>query len=121
MLTEVKNRVHGIVDELFPGFLNETNTGIVPFTQSSLYLMEDRFSPKQIRRRRHQKLIDILKRSGTSKAEETAYKLQQYAAKVLRAPNEYVDTMQLSLAQHVKHIRCLKESVTQMDKEIARI
>ncbi len=27
--------------------------------------------------------------------------------------------MQLSLAQHVKHIRCLKESVVQMEKEIA--
>ena len=119
MLTEVKNRVHGIVDELFPGFLKEKNTGIVPFTQSSLYLMEDRFSPKQIRRRRRQKLSEILKRFGTAKAEKTAAKLQHYAAKVLHAPVEYVDTMQLSLAQHVKHIRCLKESVAQMDKEIA--
>jgi len=119
MLTEVKNRVHGIVDELFPGFLNERNSGIVPFTQSSLYLMEDRFSPKQIQRRRRQKLIEILKRFGTSNAEKTAAKLQQYAAKVLHAPVEYVDTMQVSLAQHVKHIRCLKESVAQMEKEIA--
>ncbi|MHC4106233.1 MAG: IS110 family transposase [Planctomycetota bacterium] len=119
MLTEVKNRVHGIVDELFPGFLNEKNSGIIPFTQSSLYLMEDRFSPKQIRRRSRQKLIEILKRFGTSKAEHTAVKLQQYAAKVLHAPNEYVDTMQLSLAQHVKHIRCLKESAAQMEKQIA--
>jgi len=119
MLTEVKNRVHSIIDELFPGFLNENNTGIVPFTQSSLYLMEERFSPKQIRRRRRTKLIEILKRSGTAKAEQTAYKLQQYAATVLHAPNEYVDTMQLSLAQHVKHIRCLKDSVAQVEKEIA--
>ncbi len=119
MLTEVKNRVHGIVDELFPGFLNENNSGIVPFTQSSLYLMQDRFSPKQIRRRKRQKLVEILKRLGTSKAEHTAAKLQQYAGKVLHAPVEYVDTMQLSLAQHVKHIRCLKESVVQMDNEIA--
>jgi transposase len=119
MLTEVKNRVHGIVDELFPGFLKEKNTGIVPFTQSSLFLMEDRFSPKQIRRRKRQKLIEILKRFGTSKAEQTAAKLQQYAAKVLHAPVEYVGTMQLSLSQHIKHIRCLKESVVQMDKEIA--
>jgi transposase len=119
MLTEVKNRVHGTVDELFPGFLSEKNTGIVPFTQSSLYLMEDRFSPKQIRRRKRKKLVEILKRLGTSNAEKTAAKLQQYAAKVIHAPVEYVDTMQVSLAQHVKHIRCLKESVAQMEKEIA--
>jgi transposase len=119
MLTKVKNRVHGIVDELFPGFLNEENSGIMPFTQSSLYLMEDRFSPKQMRRRRRQTLIGILKRLGTSKAEKKAAKLQRYAAKVIHAPVEYVDTMQVSLSQHVKHIRCLKESVAQMDKEIA--
>jgi transposase len=119
MLTEVKNRVHGIVDRLFPGFLNEKNSGIVPFTQSSLYLMEDRFSPKQIRRRRRQKLIEILKRFGTSKPEETVLKLQQYAAKVLHTPVEYIDTLQLSLAQHVKHTRCLQEGVTQLEKEIA--
>jgi len=119
MLTEVKNRVHGIVDRLFPGFLNEKNSGIVPFTQSSLYLMEDRFSPRQIRRRRRQKLIEILRRFGTSKAEETAFKLQQYAAQVLHIPVEYVDTLQLSLAQHVKHIRCLQEGIAQLKKEIA--
>jgi len=119
MLTEVKNRVHGIVDRLFPGFLNENNSGIVPFTQSSLYLMEDRFSPKQIRRRKREKLIEILKRFGTSKAEETAFKLHQYAAQVLHAPVEYVDTLQLSLAQHVKHIRCLQESVAQLENEMA--
>ena len=119
MLTEVKNRVHGIVDRLFPGFLNESKCGIVPFTQSSLYLMEDRFSPKQIRRRKREKLIEILKRFGTSKAEETAFKLQQYAARVLHTPVEYVDTLQLSLAQHVKHIRCLQESVAQLENEMA--
>ena len=119
LLTEVKNRVHGIVDRLFPGFLKEKNSGIVPFTQSSLYLMEDRFSSKQIRRRRRQKLIEVLKRFGTTKAEDTAFKLQQYAAQVLNTPAEHVDTLQIALAQHVKHIRCLQESIALMEKEIA--
>jgi transposase len=27
--------------------------------------------------------------------------------------------LQISLAQHVKHIRCLKESIVQLEKEIA--
>ena len=81
--------------------------------------MEDRFSPKQIRRRKRQTLIETLKRLNTSKADKTAAKLQQYAAKVLHAPVEHIDTMQISLTQHVKHIRCLKESIVQMDKQIA--
>jgi transposase len=46
-------------------------------------------------------------------------KLQQYAAKVLHTPDEYVDTLQVSLAQHVKHIRCLQEGIAQLKKEIA--
>ena len=118
-LTEVKNRVHVVVDEIFPGFLNEKKSGIMPFRRISLYLMENRFSPKQIRRRRRQTLIELLQRLGASNAEKTAAKLQRYAAKVLNAPLMHVDTMQVSLAQHVKHIPCLKESVEQMDKEIA--
>jgi hypothetical protein len=119
MSTEVRNRIHTVVDRLFPGFLDEGKTGIVPFTSSSLYLMEDRFSPKQIRRRKREKLIEILKRFGTSKAEKTADKLQQYAAQVLHTTVEYIDTLQLSLAQHVKYLRCLKESIDQLEKEIA--
>ena len=119
MSTGVRNRMHGIVDLLFPGFLDEPKSGIVPFTRSSLFLMEDRFSPKQIRRRKRQKLIEILKRFGTTQAQETADKLQQYAAQVLHSPVEYVSTLQLSLAQHVKHLRCLQESVDQLEKEMA--
>jgi len=119
MSTGVKTRIHSIVDRLFPGFLDERKSGIVAFTRSSLYLMEDRFSAKQIRRRRRHKLVEILKRFSTSKAEATAAMLQQYAAQVLQTPIEYVDTLQLSLAQHVKHLRCLKESTDQLEKEIA--
>ena len=83
MSTEVKNRMHTVVDRLFPGFLDEKKSGILSFSESSLYLMEDRFSPRQIRRRKRQKLIEILKRYGTAKPESTAAKLQEYAARVL--------------------------------------
>ena len=61
MSTEVRNRMHAIVDRLFPGFLDESKSGIVPFTRSSLYLMQNRFSPKQMRRRKRKKLIEILR------------------------------------------------------------
>ena len=119
MSTVVRNRIHQVVDRLFPGFLDEHKSGISPFTKSSLYLMENRFSAKQTRRRNRKNLIGTLRRLGTSKAEQTATKLQQYAVQVLQAPVEHIDTLQLSLAHHVKHLRCLKESVAQMEREIA--
>jgi transposase len=117
--TEVKNRIHGVVDRLFPGFLNESKSGITPFSNSSLWLMKERFSAAQIRRRKRSSLIEALRRRGTKKPEDTAIMLQQYASQVLKPPQDYVDMLQLSLAQHVKHFCCLQESIGQLETEIA--
>jgi len=119
MSTEEKNRIYTVVDQIFPGFLDEKNTGISPFSNSSLYLMADRFSPAQIRRRKRQKLIDTLRRYGTVKTEVSADKLQLYAAHVLNTPTEYLSALQVSLAQHIKHFKCLQESIEQLEKEVA--
>jgi len=119
MKTEISNRIHTVVDRLFPGFLKERNTGICPFTKSSLWLMQHRFSARQIRRRNRSKLVEALRRYGTSQPEKAASKLQQCAAQVLNTPPEYIGTWQLSLAQHVKHYRCLQQNIDQAEKEIA--
>lgn len=119
MSTQVRNQIHTVVDRLFPGFLDEKKSGILPFSNSSLYLMENRFTAQQIRRRKRQKLIEILRRHATSNPEHTAGKLQGYAREVLAAPDEYVSAFQLSLAKHVKHFRCLQENIGQLEKEIA--
>ena len=119
MSTEEKNRMHSVVDRLFPGFLDEKKSGVCPFSEASLYLMEDRFSPHQIRRRKQPKLIEVLHRYNTKKPEDTAKKLQSYAGCVLSTPSEYIRTFQLSLTQHVKHFRCLRDSIEQLEHEIA--
>ena len=117
--TEVRNRIHAVVDRLFPGFLNEKKSGISPFSKSSLWLMKERFSAPQIRRRKRSTLIESLRRLGTKKPQDTADMLQQYATQVLKPPQDYVDILQLSLAQHVKHFCCLQESIGQLETEIA--
>ena len=119
MSTEVRNQVHTVVDRLFPGFLDERKTGIIPFTKTCLYLMEDRFSPRQIRRRKRQKLVEVLHRFGTSNPELKAAKLQHYATQVLAPADVHISTLQFSLSQHVKHFQCLQEGIDQLEKEIA--
>jgi transposase len=119
MSTEVRNQIHTVVDRLFPGFLDEKKSGIVPFTNSSLYLMENRFSAPQIARRKRVKLTEILRRYSTSKPEQTACQLQEYAKTVLITSDDYISTLQLSLAHHVKHYKCLRENIDQLEKEIA--
>ncbi|MCP4235587.1 MAG: IS110 family transposase, partial [Aestuariibacter sp.] len=118
MKTEVKNGVQAVVDRRFRGFKKEKNTGINPFSKSSLVLMEDRFSAQQIRRRQKSTLIKILKRCATPDAEKIASKLHSYAAQVITTPNEYAATLQLSLEHHIKHYRCLQENIDQLLSEI---
>ena len=36
MTTGIKNRIHTIVDRIFPYFLNESKSGIAPFSKYSL-------------------------------------------------------------------------------------
>lgn len=81
--------------------------------------MEDRFSSLQIRRRKRENLIEILRRYGTNKPEIAAARLQEYAKGVLNTPVEYIPTLQLSLAQHVKHFICLQDCISQLENEIA--
>jgi transposase len=121
MKTEVRNRIHTIVDRLFPGFLNANKTGIIPFSSSSLYLMQERFSAPQIRRRQRSALIRNLEKRGIKKAEQVAAKLQQYSTQVLTTPDEYTATLQVSLASHVNHYRCLFNGAQQLVKEMAQL
>jgi transposase len=119
MKTGVRNRIHTIVDQLFPGFLNEKKSSITPFSSSSLYLMEDRFSAHQIRRRKRQTLIKRLKKNGTKNTEEVAVKLQTYAGQVLAPADEYTATLQFSLSSHVCHLRSLIDSAEMLKREMA--
>lgn len=119
MKTEVRNRIHTVIDRLFPGFLTEKKSGITPFSPSCLYLMEDRFSVHQIKRRRRSALIKRLKLNGTKYPEKAAEKLQAFATQVLSPADEYIATLQVSLASHVNHFRCLLDSSEQLKKEMA--
>jgi transposase len=119
MTTGVKNRIHTIVDRIFPGFLNEKNSGILSFSKCSLILMEDRFSVHQIHRRRRSTLIKLFTRHAVHHPDRCAERLQQYAAKVLRPPESHLSALQISLKQQVKLFSCLHESTEQLEKEVA--
>ena len=117
--TEERNRMHCLVDRLFPGFLKERQSGLMPFHEPSLRMMERRFSADQIKRRKQATLVDILARAGAQKPEQKAKQLQAYAGTVLQPPREYIATLQTSLTQHVGLYRCLLGNITSLEREIA--
>ena len=83
--------------------------------------MQARFSAPQIRRRHRPALIRTLEKQGTQKAEKVAAKLQEYASQVLTTPDEYTATLQVSLANHVTHYRCLFDGAQQLVNEMAQL
>ena len=119
LTTEERNRMHCVVDRLFPGFLEERKSGLTPFHEPSLRVMEGRFSAAQIKRRKQATLADMLARAGAQKPQQKAKQLQAYADYVLQPPKEYVVTLQTSLAQHVGLYRCLLGNITSLEREIA--
>ncbi len=117
--TEQRNRMHCLVDRLFPGFLNEKNSGLTPFHPPSLRIMKDHFSAKQIAKRKRSSLAGIISRAGGQHSDEVAAKLKNYATTVLNAAPEYVHTMQLSLTSHVALYQCLQDNIDALERETA--
>jgi transposase len=117
--TQERQRMHTLVDRLFPGFLDEQLSGLTPFAPPSLKLMERRFSATQVARCHAKSLALRLARVGATHAEEKAAKLQTYARQVFPPADEYRDTWQISLQQHVELFRCLEGSLNGLEREIA--
>lgn len=118
--TATGNRIHQIVDQLFPGFLDEKLSGIAPFSESSLYIMQDRFSPPQIAARRDNAFLRQLKSHGLQYAEAAIGKLKKYARQVLEHPPELTGLLQTSLASEINLYRCLSANITQIEREVAQ-
>jgi transposase len=117
--TATSNRIHQIVDQLFPGFLDEKLSGISPFSEACLYLMQDRFSPVLLLKRQDKALLRQLKATGLQHAEQALRKLKEYARQVLAHPPELTGLLQTSLASEINLYRCLNTNITQIEREIA--
>jgi len=118
--TATSNRIHQIVDQLFPGFLDETLSGIPSFSESALYLMSNRFSPPQVAGRQDKALLRQLKAQGLQQAEAALGKLKAYARQVLAHPPELTGLLQSSLASEINLYRCLGDNIDQIGREIAQ-
>lgn len=117
--TATSNRIHSYVDRLFPGFLDASKSGLTPFCQASLDLMQESFSPTQMSRRPRQALAQWLGRRGVEQPQVVAGQLKELAKGVLMPAPEQTVMLQRSLAELVKLYRGLQSSVSLLDRELA--
>ena len=118
--TAFKNQIHKSIDILFPGFLSESSTKMVPFSSACLWLMEENFSSVKIKRMRMETLVKGLRRNRATKAEETAKKLKQLSEEILAPPPDLVSYTSKSLATKIVLFRAIRDSIIMEEMEMAR-
>jgi transposase len=118
--TAWKNRIHRSVEILCPGFLQQENTGMMPFTSACLDLMEKDFSCIKIKRMRQDTLVKRLHKYHVHKPGEAALKLKALADQALRPPAELIRYESQSLSTKVQMLRSVREAIAMELNQMAR-
>jgi len=115
--TATSNRIHTLVDRLFPGFLVANKSGLTPFGPASLALMKDRFSSTEIQRRRSNSLGNFLRRHRVRHPEEKALQLQSFAQSALPPDPHRINSSQNSLRASAELYECLHRNTNDLAAE----
>lgn len=120
MKTQLRNHIHSLVDQIFPGFLNEQKSGISPFSESSLYLMKERFSPGHLQRKSLKVLVRQLEKLGVRDPMKRAKTLKQLAQTALQGEDELLETLQATLSNEIRLYEGILACIAQIDVECAK-
>ncbi len=112
-------RVHHLAGQLVPGFLDPAQSGLSPFTDASLWLMGERFSPGQLKARHLPALAAKLRDFQVDQPEPTARQLKALAGSVLPPPAALCESLQFALAREVEVYQALEESLHRSERDIA--
>lgn len=113
-------RIHHIVDQLLPGFLDETLSGITPFSQPCLWLMSQQFSPRQVLARKSDVLTEKLRLFMVREAETKVAQLKTLARSCLPPPASLCDILQINLTHEVSVYEHLEGCIHEVQKDIAK-
>ncbi len=117
--TATANRIHAIADQLFPGFLDDSKSGLTAFCDASLELMKERFSAPEIARRKPTTLANLLRRHRIHHPDEVAAKIILLAREALPPAPHRVATLQRTLAAAVDLHQCLTRNADELRRDAA--
>ena len=117
--TGTSNRIHAIADQLFPGFLDASKSGVTPFTACSLHLMKTRFSSTHFSRKKQSSLAKTLSLQGLHNPDEKAFKIIELAKNSLPPDPDKINSLQLKLKGLVDLYECLQTNANNLRHEAA--
>ena len=112
-------RIHHLVDQLLPGFLDETQSGLTPFSKPSLWVMSQKFSPKQILARKSDVLAEKLRLFMVRDPDKKVSQLRELARHVLPPPAALCSTLQLNMTHEISVYEHISGCIDDVNKAIA--
>lgn len=119
-ITALGNQIHAVVDQLCPGFLDEHKSGIPPFSEAALWLMSERFSPRQMAERKLKSLSEQLRRRGLHHPQEAAEQLKAFVRALLPPAPHRVEALQYIAANLVCIYKDYTDAVRDAERLIGR-
>ena len=113
-------RIHHWVDQLLPGFLDAKQSGLEPFSDASLWLMSQNFSPRQILARKSDVLAEKFRLFMLRETDSKVLRLKQLARTTLPPPAGLIETLQDNLAREVRLYEHLQDTLHELTRQIAR-
>lgn len=113
--TRCKNQITKLMDQIFPGFLSHSQSGLTPFSQSSLSFMLKGVCADTIRKSTKSALVARLKKAKIHKPELVAEKLKDLAKESLETNDFLREHLIESLKNKVDSYIHLQKTI---DKEL---
>ncbi len=113
-------RIHHLIDQLLPGFLDEKQSGLTPFSDASLWLMSQSLAPRQLLARKSDVLAEKLSLFMVRDVAQKVTQLKTLARSVLPPPAQLCETLQSNLTHEVSVYQHISECIAATDKDIAR-
>jgi len=113
-------RTHHWVDQLMPGFLDAKQSGLEPFCDASLWLMSQNFSPRQLLARKSDVLAERLRLFMLQQTDAKVVQLKALARGTLPPPAGLTETLQDNLAREVRLYQHLRDTLHEINRQIAR-
>lgn len=118
--TAAKCAVHQVVDRIFPGFLNEDNSGIRPFGPACLQLLGECVTPQFVLAKKADKLAAWLKKRGVWQASAVADKLRVLAADAVQPGEALTESVREGLRAKVALLYAIRGLIAAEENEMAR-
>jgi transposase len=112
-------RIHHLVDQLLPGFLDEKHSGLTPFSQPSLWVMSQKFSPKQILARKSDVMAEKLRLFMVREPDKKVSQLKELARNVLPPPAALCSTLQINMTHETSVYEHISGCIHDVNKAIA--